>query len=77
MNSGDSTSAVDGSYLLVDDLHVIYGPSDIPDQKIPDAFIINANDRLIIDLLPAEDYLNQWFYLIDVNGKTVLTKQRQ
>lgn len=75
MNSGDSTSAVDSSYLLVDDLHMIYKPSGIPDHKIADSFLINANDRLIIDLHPAEDYLNQWFYLIDVNGKTVLTKQ--
>jgi hypothetical protein len=75
INSGDSTSAVDSSYLLVDDLHVIYGPSGICDQKIPDSFLINANDRLIIDLQPTEYYLNQWFYLIDVNGKTVMTKQ--
>jgi hypothetical protein len=75
INSGDSTSAIDSSYLLVDDLHMIYGPSGISDQKIPDAFLVNANDRLIISLQPAENYLNQWFYLIDLNGKTVLTEQ--
>ena len=40
---------------------------------MPDPFLINRNDRLIISLKPEEDYLHQWFYLIDGNGKTVLT----
>jgi hypothetical protein len=73
INSGDSTSAVDSSYLLVDDLQLIYKSSGVPDQKMPDPFLINRNDRLIISLKPEEDYLRQWFYLIDGNGKTVLT----
>lgn len=75
INSGDSTAAADSSYLLVDDLHVIYKSSGLSDQKTPDSFLINANYCLIINLEHTEYYLNQWFYLFDVNGKTVLTKQ--
>jgi hypothetical protein len=75
INSGDSTAAADSSYLLVDDLQVIYNPSGIHDQKVPDSFLTNSNDMLIISLEPAEVYLNHWLYLIDVKGNTVLTKQ--
>lgn len=75
MNSGDSTMAVDGSYLLVDDLEVIYGPSGISDHKISEPFLNVAGDQLVISLEKESEYLQQWFYLIDVTGQTVLAKQ--
>jgi hypothetical protein len=75
INSGDSTTAVDSSYLLVDDLQLIYHPSGITDPRIPDPFLIVSHDRLGINLEFDDEYLQQWFYLIDVTGQTVLTRQ--
>jgi hypothetical protein len=77
INSGDSITAIDSSYLLVDDLQLIYPPSGILNPRIPDSFLAALNDRLVIELGPEEEYLHQWFYLIDVNGRTVLTKQME
>ena len=75
INSGDSTSAIDSSYLLVDDLQLIYGPSGISNPGIPESFLINSNGRLVLKLEPAEEYLHRWLYLYDMTGQTVLSKQ--
>ena len=75
VNSGDSTSAIDSSYLLADDLQLIYGPSGISNPGIPESFLINSNGRLEIKLEPAEEYLHRWLYLYDMTGQTVLSKQ--
>jgi hypothetical protein len=75
INSGDSTSAIDGSYLLVDDLQLVYGPAGISNPGIPESFLINGNDKLVIKLEPAEEYLHRWLYLYDVTGQTILSKK--
>jgi hypothetical protein len=75
INSGDSTTAADSSYMFVDDLELIYSSSGISDQKIHDAFLTVAPDRLIINLKSEQEYHNQWFYLIDMTGQTVMTTQ--
>jgi hypothetical protein len=75
INSGDSITAIDSSYLLVDDLHVVYKPAGISEPDIPEPFLFVTDDRLVINLEQEEAYLKQWFYLIDVTGQTVLTRQ--
>ncbi len=75
MNSGDSTSAVDSSYMLIDDLQLVYNPSGISDPEIPETFLTVAPGMLIIDLSPAEEYLHYWFDLVDINGQTVISEQ--
>lgn len=75
INSGDSTSSINGSYLLVDDLKLVYGPSGISNPGVPESFLIYNDGRLDINLEPAEEYLNRRFYLIDMTGQTVLSKQ--
>jgi hypothetical protein len=73
INSGDSTTAADSSWLLVDDLEVIYGPAGIGEHRLAEPFLYESNDKLVISLKKEEDYLNHWFYLIDVTGQTVLS----
>jgi hypothetical protein len=75
LNSGDSTSAVEGSMLIADDLQLIYPASGISEQKIAEPFLNLTGDALIIDIKNEAEYLNQWFYLIDITGQTVLTRQ--
>lgn len=75
INSGDSITAIDSSYLLVDDLHVVYKPAGISEPDISEPFLFVTDDRLIISLESESAYLNQYFYLIDVTGQTVLTRQ--
>jgi hypothetical protein len=75
INSGDSTSAIDSSYLLVDDLQLIYPPSGISNPGKSESFLITGDDRLVIKLESETEYLHQWFYLIDVTGQTVLSKK--
>jgi len=75
INSGDSTSAIDSSYMLVDDLQMIYPASGISNPGIPESFLIAADERLVIKLEPEQEYLHQWFYLIDMTGQTVLSTQ--
>lgn len=73
LNSGDSTTAVDSSYLLVDDLSLVYPASGLPDRPIAEPFLTVYGNSLIIDLKNESEYLEQWFYLIDVAGQTVLS----
>jgi hypothetical protein len=75
VNSGDSTSAVDSSWLLVDDLQLIYPASGISEHRIAEPFLTIAQSRLQIDLKDPSEYTNQWFYLINANGQTILTRQ--
>ena len=75
LNSGDSTTAVDSSYLLVDDLELIYPASGISEHKLAEPFLVATGRSFEIILKDETDYLNEWFYLIDVTGQTVLTRQ--
>ncbi len=73
LNSGDSTSAVDSSYMFVDDLELIYPSSGITEHHIAEPFLTESGDKFIISLKDESEYLDQWFYLIDIKGQTVLT----
>lgn len=70
MNSGDSITAIDGSYLLIDDLELKYAPAGINEPKKPDSFLTYGKGILNLTLAP-ETYMNQWFYIIDASGQTV------
>jgi hypothetical protein len=75
INSGDSTSAIDSSYLIVDDLQLIYNNAGIFDHQIPESYILSSADKLVIRTGNAEEFMNQWFYLIDIKGQTVLSRK--
>lgn len=75
LNSGDSTIAVDSSYLIVDDLEIIYPASGISEHRIAEPFLSEAKDKFYITLKNEAEFINQWFYLIDITGQTVFTKQ--
>lgn len=75
INSGDSTVASDSSYLLVDDLQLIYSSSGISEQKLAEPFLTAYGRLLEITLKDESEYRNEWFYLIDISGQTVMTLQ--
>jgi len=61
--------------LLIDDLEVIYGPSGINEHVKAEPFLFEAHNKLIINLKNENEYINQWFYLINIKGQTVLSSQ--
>ena len=69
-----SASVSGSSYLLIDDLQVIYPSSGISEQKIAEPFLLVTNEKLIIET-DTEEYINQWFYLIDIKGQIILSKK--
>jgi hypothetical protein len=75
INSGDSTTAVDSSYLIVDDIAVIYKAAGISEQKIQEPFLDLADHKLILDLPDDREYLDHWIYIIDIYGRTLLSKR--
>lgn len=75
VNSGDSTSAVAGSWLLADDLELIYGSSGLKDPQMPATFIRVHHNMLTIDMAYEAEYLGRWFSLSDLSGRTVLSLQ--
>ena len=75
INSGDSTNAVAGSYLLADDIELIYGSSDIKEPIVPETFVRIYHDFLTIELAHASDYMNHWFTLTDLSGRTIISTQ--
>ncbi len=75
LNSGDSTTAVDSSYLIVDDLEIIYPTSGLSEHRIAQPFLAEGEDKLYITLKNEAEFINQWFFLIDITGQTVFTKQ--
>lgn len=75
MNSGDSTTAIDSSFLLIDDLQLIYPASGISERPVAEPFLVQSGNNLILDLKNEKEFLGQWFYLVDSAGKTVMMKQ--
>lgn len=73
INSGDSTSAIVDSYMLADDLELIYKPSGISDPVTSGSFVTVYDDYLMINLESEEDFLNNQFYLTDMAGQQILT----
>lgn len=73
MNSGDSTAAINGSYLLVDDLELIYGASGVGETAIESSFLQIFPGYFRIKLLSEKEYLHQPFRLTDMTGRTVLS----
>ena len=74
LNSGDSTDAVENSYLIVDDLKLIYSSSGIPERKQDPGFLKVYKDRLLVTIHENE-FKGQLFYLTDMTGKPVLTQR--
>lgn len=70
VNSGDSTSSVPDSWLLVDDLELIYGSSGIGEKINEEEFLVQDHNLLTIKLKTEEEYLSQRFKLIDLSGQT-------
>jgi len=75
INSGDSTNAFAGSWLLADDLELIYGSSSINEPDIQEAFVRIYHDFLTIELSHASDYLNHWFTLTDLSGRIIISEK--
>lgn len=74
LNSGDSITAIDGSYLLVDDLQLVYGPQGIAENKVKEPFLSVLHDKMVLTL-DEQEYMGQWFYLVDASGQTILSKK--
>jgi len=75
LNSGDSTTAVDSSYMLIDDLQLIYPSSGISEHRVAEPFLTIMQNTIHIDLADQEEYLGQWFYIIDISGRTILQRK--
>jgi hypothetical protein len=73
INSGDSTDAVDSSYLLTDDLELIYKSSGIDEPVVPGTWIISQRGRLEIGILSDEEFLGRPFVLVSLTGQTVFS----
>jgi len=75
LNSGDSTTAAEGSLLLADDLELVYPASGISEHRLASPFLAQTKNSLVIDLKNESEYLGYWIYIININGQTVLTRQ--
>jgi hypothetical protein len=75
LNSGDSTAANDGSYLLVDDLAVVYAPQSIREQTVDRAFLTISNGKLILTPESGENFKGSWLHLVDMSGQTVMSEK--
>lgn len=75
LNSGDSTSAIDSSYMLIDDLQLVYPASGISEHRIAEPFLTVLGRKVQIDLVDPSEFTDRWFYLIDISGKTLMTVQ--
>ncbi|MBW6461026.1 MAG: PCMD domain-containing protein [Bacteroidales bacterium] len=75
INSGDSISAFADSWLLADDLELIYEPSGINDPVAQEPFVRIHHHFLTIELANASDYLNHWFTLTDLSGRIIISDQ--
>jgi hypothetical protein len=75
LNSGDSTSSVPDSYMILDDIELKYGPSGINENSRYEDFLAANGRSLVIDLKSEEEYLNQRFLLIDMSGQVVFAEQ--
>ena len=73
MNSGDSTTSVPDSYLLIDDLELKYSSSGTDDKLIKEEFLVQGNNHLTINIISEEEFLNRKFNLIDLAGQTVFS----
>ena len=71
MNSGDSTTSIPDSYLLIDDLELIYKNAGILDLPMTEEFLIISGKSIVIDLKSDEEYINRRFSLINLTGQTV------
>jgi hypothetical protein len=74
INSGDSTEASVGSYLILDDLEMIYKNAGIKDQGLTSNFIRVANRNLVITLDSENEYIDKPIHIIGINGKAVYSE---
>lgn len=71
LNSGDSTSAVVGSYLLADDLELIYDPSGVGERPVRANFLRVAGRDLLLELPEGDHWQDGRFELIDMGGRKI------
>ncbi len=71
LNSGDSTASYEGSYLLADDLELIYNNAGIGERQVINEFIHVTGTTIKIDLASEKEYLGQNFRIIDLSGKNI------
>jgi hypothetical protein len=73
MNSGDSTDAVDSSYLIIDDLELIYKSSGIDDPVARGGWINTYSTHAEIIIASEEEFQGMSFRLISLTGQSVYT----
>jgi len=75
INSGDSTSAYEGSYLIADDLELIYSTSAGTDEPQALSDFMHISGRVVtIGLDREESYIGKQFKIIDFSGRTVYSE---
>lgn len=75
INSGDSTAAYDGSYLLADDIELIYSTSaGISEPVRPINFLRVSGRDIEITLESEKSFLGAPFRISDMNGRSVYVK---
>jgi hypothetical protein len=75
INSGDSTEATVGSYLILDDLELIYNNAGIGDHETAVNFIHLEDRKIWVDLDAGKDFLGKPFRIVGLNGQTVYSKE--
>lgn len=71
INSGDSTAATEGSYLLTDDLELIYKSAGIADHAKDEAWLTADGHVLHIALPSGEEFLGREISLLSMTGQAV------
>jgi len=72
MNSGDSTTSIPDSYLLLDDIELKYSPAGIDDKKLTTEFLRQENGHLKISLSNEEEFMGRRFALIDMSAQYLI-----
>jgi hypothetical protein len=79
INSGDSTDAAENSYLLVDDLELIYNNAGIHEHATEKEFLAVYPDHVIFTI-PEHEYQGSLLHIADLSGRilksTRVTGQR-
>jgi len=73
INSGDSTNAVDSSYLIIDDLQLIYKSSGIDDPLAVAGWITTSRYGAEITLSYEREILGSTFRLVSLTGQLIFS----
>ena len=75
INSGDSTEASVGSYLILDDLEMVYNNAGIGDHETPARFIHVNNRNIELSLDPSIDIMGKTFQVVGLSGQVVYSER--